>query len=69
MDYISNENMNPGSPELEAKGHRLVVLGGGESGVGAAILGKKLGMDVFLSDAGSIAPCYAEELTDRKSVV
>ncbi len=65
MDYISNENMNPGSPELEAKGHRLVVLGGGESGVGAAILGKKLGMDVFLSDAGSIAPCYAEELTSR----
>ncbi|MFH8141938.1 MAG: UDP-N-acetylmuramoyl-L-alanine--D-glutamate ligase [Muribaculaceae bacterium] len=57
--------MNPGSPELEAKGHRLVVLGGGESGVGAAILGKKLGMDVFLSDAGSIAPCYAEELTSR----
>ncbi len=65
MDYISNENMNPGSPELEAKGHRLVVLGGGESGVGASILGKKLGMDVFLSDAGSIAPCYAEELTSR----
>ena len=65
MDYISNENMNPGSPELEAKGHRLVVLGGGESGVGAAILGKRLGMDVFLSDAGSIAPCYAEELTSR----
>lgn len=65
MDYISNENMNPGSPELEAKGHRLVVLGGGESGVGAAILGKKLGMDVFLSDAGTIAPRYAEELTSR----
>lgn len=65
MEYISNENMNPGSPDLEAGGHRLVVLGGGESGVGAAILGKKLGMDVFLSDMGPIAPRYAEELTSR----
>ena len=35
---------------------RLVVLGGGESGVGAAILAKDKGMDVFLSDFGSIAP-------------
>ena len=29
---------------------RLVVLGGGESGVGTAILGKKKGYDVFVSD-------------------
>lgn len=50
---------------IETAGHRLVILGGGESGVGAAILGKKLGMDVFLSDAGSIAPRYADELTRR----
>lgn len=41
---------------------KLVVLGGGESGVGAAILGKKLGMDVFLSDSGTIAPKYEEML-------
>ena len=33
---------------------KLVVLGGGESGVGAAILGKTKGMEVFLSDMGSI---------------
>ena len=33
---------------------RLIVLGGGESGVGAAILGKEKGMDVFLSDYGNI---------------
>lgn len=38
---------------------RLVVLGGGESGVGAAILGKDKGMEVFLSDYGTIAPHYA----------
>ena len=36
----------------------LVVLGGGESGVGAAILGKDKGMRVFLSDMGTIAPRY-----------
>ena len=41
---------------------KLVVLGGGESGVGAAILGKDKGMNVFLSDMGSIAPHYAARL-------
>ena len=46
----------------EFKKHRLVVLGGGESGVGAAILAKDKGMDVFLSDFGSIAPRYADML-------
>ncbi len=35
-----------------------MVLGGGESGVGAAILGKDKGMDVFLSDFGSIPEKY-----------
>ena len=33
---------------------KLVVLGGGESGVGTAILGKKMGFDVFVSDNGVI---------------
>lgn len=37
---------------------RLVVLGGGESGVGAAILGKDKGMEVFLSDMGAIPEKY-----------
>lgn len=37
---------------------RLVVIGGGESGVGAAVLGKVKGMDVWLSDMGSIEPRY-----------
>ena len=39
---------------------RLVILGGGESGVGAAILGKVKGMDVFLSDMGNISPRYKQ---------
>lgn len=42
---------------------RLVVLGGGESGVGTAILGKKMGYEVFLSDFGSIKENYKEVLT------
>lgn len=44
---------------------RVVVLGGGESGVGAAILARAKGMEVFLSDAGSIAPRYVAELERR----
>ena len=43
---------------------RLVVLGGGESGVGAAILGKEKGMDVFLSDYGNIPQRYAAQLEE-----
>lgn len=38
-----------------AEPKRLVVLGGGESGAGAAVLGKTKGMDVWLSDMGNIA--------------
>ena len=41
---------------------RLVVLGGGESGVGAALLGKEKEYDVFLSDAGKIAKKYKDVL-------
>ncbi len=41
---------------------RLVVLGAGESGVGTAILGKKVGYDVFVSDKGTITKIYKEVL-------
>ena len=41
---------------------RIVVLGGAESGVGAAVLAKVKGFDVFLSDMGSIADKYVEML-------
>lgn len=41
---------------------RLVILGGGESGVGTAILGKKKGYDVFVSDFGKIKENYKEVL-------
>lgn len=41
---------------------RLVILGSGESGVGAAILAKLKGYDVFVSDGGKIAEKYRKEL-------
>ena len=37
---------------------RIVVLGGGESGVGSAVLAKVKGFDVFLSDMGNISENY-----------
>lgn len=41
---------------------RLVVLGAAESGVGAALLGKQQGWDVFVSDGGTIKEKYKKEL-------
>ncbi len=41
---------------------RLVVLGGGESGVGTALLGKEKGYDVFVSDKGKIKEKYKQVL-------
>ena len=44
---------------------RLVALGAGESGVGAAVLAKKEGYDVFVSDAGTISEKYRTLLTQH----
>lgn len=41
---------------------RIVVLGAGESGAGAAVLAKKEGFDVFVSDLSAIKPKYKEML-------
>jgi len=43
-------------------GKRLVILGAGESGVGAAILGKQRGYEVFVSDGGPVKEKYQKEL-------
>ena len=43
---------------------RVVVLGGGESGVGSAVLAKVKGFDVFLSDMGKISEKYVEMLNE-----
>lgn len=52
-----NNNLSPA--------RRLVVLGAGESGVGAAILGKDKGFDVFVSDMGHIADKYRKVLEEE----
>src|SRR6185369_1918699 len=41
---------------------RMVILGGGESGVGAALLAKQQGYDVFLTDESSLKEVYRNEL-------
>jgi len=43
---------------------RIVILGGGESGVGSAVLAKKQGFDVFLSDFSEIKPQYKTMLNE-----
>ncbi len=45
---------------------RLVILGAGESGVGTALLGKKEGYDIFVSDFGSISEKYQQILNNEK---
>ena len=46
---------------------KIVVLGAGESGTGAAILAKSRGIDVFVSDMGEIAPMY-QALLDQHHI-
>lgn len=45
---------------------KIVILGGGESGTGAALLGRKMGFDVFVSDVGMIKPHFKEQLIREK---
>ncbi|MFZ4613208.1 MAG: Mur ligase family protein, partial [Bacteroidia bacterium] len=45
---------------------KVVILGGGESGTGSAILAKAKGYDVFLSDTGSIKENYKKELLENE---
>jgi UDP-N-acetylmuramoylalanine--D-glutamate ligase len=45
---------------------RLVILGGGESGVGTAILGKQKGYEIFVSDKGEILKKYKEVLLNNE---
>jgi UDP-N-acetylmuramoylalanine--D-glutamate ligase len=43
----------------------LVILGAGESGVGAALLAKQKGYEVFVSDGGAIKANFQKELEDH----
>lgn len=50
---------------LKQKDMRIVILGGGESGCGAAYLARKKGMDVFLSDKSTIKDHYKNFLLEN----
>jgi len=56
--------MLSGQKHMEQSGKKLVVLGAGESGIGAAILAKQKGYDVFVSDSGVIVDGYKQQLID-----
>ncbi|MCB0506520.1 MAG: UDP-N-acetylmuramoyl-L-alanine--D-glutamate ligase, partial [Cyclobacteriaceae bacterium] len=43
---------------------RIIILGAGESGVGAALLAKSKGYDVFVSDFGQIKEGYRRDLSE-----
>jgi UDP-N-acetylmuramoylalanine--D-glutamate ligase len=49
---------------LNGTNRHIAILGAGESGVGAAVLAKKQGWDVFVSDAGAIKDSFKKELND-----
>ena len=60
---MSNQESNKRMVVSPKGGNRLlVVLGGGESGVGAAILGKQKGFEVLVSDKGLVAKKYKDVL-------
>ena len=47
---------------------KVVILGAGESGVGAALLAKKQGLEVFVSDRGKIQDQFKAELIKNISL-
>lgn len=61
MEEVKNTNDHKSSSS-GAEGQLLIILGGGESGVGAALLGKQKDYKVFLSDGGKLKDSYKQEL-------
>ncbi|OIR02987.1 UDP-N-acetylmuramoylalanine--D-glutamate ligase [mine drainage metagenome] len=66
MNDANKINEFKSSPSGAEGYHRLVILGGGESGVGAALLGKQKGYEVFVSDGGAIKEKYKKELFENE---
>ncbi|MFT4567390.1 MAG: UDP-N-acetylmuramoylalanine--D-glutamate ligase [Saprospiraceae bacterium] len=58
-DHIENKII------ISMKKEKVVIIGGAESGVGAALLAKKNNYEVFVSDYGKIADKYKNELTEN----
>jgi UDP-N-acetylmuramoylalanine--D-glutamate ligase len=52
---------------MPGSGKNIVVLGAAESGTGAAVLARRKGLDVFVSDTGAIAAAYRQRL-DREGI-
>jgi UDP-N-acetylmuramoylalanine--D-glutamate ligase len=50
------------NPEVNSNAKKLVILGAGESGVGAALLAQQQGYNVFVSDGGPVKTMYKDEL-------
>ena len=66
MDYRNYASgINRSNTKVEVMNKKLVVLGGGESGVGAALLAKENGYEVFISDKGTISD--KKVLTNRSN--
>ncbi len=64
-ETIHNDTNSKSLPNEEVGGAtRIVILGGGESGAGAAVLAKLKGFDVFLSDLSEIKPNYKNLLNE-----
>ncbi|MEY3200151.1 MAG: UDP-N-acetylmuramoyl-L-alanine--D-glutamate ligase [Bacteroidota bacterium] len=51
---------------MDGTNKHIAILGAGESGVGAAILAKKMGWNVFVSDFGKIKDEFKTELIDNE---
>jgi len=64
-DIIGGVDHHNLKSKIRVEKQRLVILGGGESGVGAALLAQQEGFQVFLSDRGVIAPSYKKELEEN----
>lgn len=62
MNTNNDMAINISSP---LKAGELVILGGAESGIGAALLAKQKGHKVFLSDAGLLSEKYRQELIEN----
>jgi UDP-N-acetylmuramoylalanine--D-glutamate ligase len=50
---------------VQIEGQNIIILGAGESGIGAAILATKMGANVFVSDYGQIKPVFKNELNEH----
>ena len=60
-----NEYSNIKTAIVSTNTQRLVILGAAESGVGAAVLGKQQGWEVFVSDGGKIKDHFKEVLVQK----